>query len=583
MFSNEFIQEVKDKNDITDVISGYVSLKRSGRISKGLCPFHSEKTPSFTVYSDTASFYCFGCQAGGDVIGFIRKIENLDYAEAIKFLANRAGIPVVEDRRNDGLSQMRLRIREQNREAGRFFHRALYSSQGRQALDYFHSRGLTDETIRHFGLGWSPDSWSGLSQHLGGLGYRKEEILAADLGYTSRNGGVIDRFRNRVMFPIIDLQGNVIAFGGRRFTEDIKGGKYVNTGDTLIYKKTNHLFAMNFAKNEKSDELILCEGYMDVIALHQAGFRNAVAALGTAVTQQQARLMAKYVKRVVLSQDGDEAGQRSIARSIPIMKEAGLDVRVLEITGAKDPDEFIKKYGPERFKRLLEGCANDIEYSIMRIEQQYDIASDDGRLHYLQEVCDFLSGLGTLEQEVYSARIADKLKIEKSAVLSQAQAAARRKRFQEQRQQFREMAQSTAGVGNRVNPERSTHLKGAIAEEAFLRLLLTHSELVPKAAEKIKPEEFVTEFDRRVYEQMLAIADEGQEVSVTLLAQQFSEGETAEIVRIVNSGEGRGTADFDRLIEVIREESTRPTPRDAAHLSADELLKQMKRLKQRKS
>ena len=219
----------------------------------------------------------------------------------------------------------------------------------------------------------------------------------------------------------------------------------------------------------------------------------------------------------------------------------------------------------------------------MRIEQQYDIASDDGRLHYLQEVCDFLSGLGTLEQEVYSARIADKLKIEKSAVLSQAQAAARRKRFQEQRQQFREMAQSTAGVGNRVNPERSTHLKGAIAEEAFLRLLLTHSELVPKAAEKIKPEEFVTEFDRRVYEQMLAIADEGQEVSVTLLAQQFSEGETAEIVRIVNSGEGRGTADFDRLIEVIREESTRPTPRDAAHLSADELLKQMKRLKQRKS
>ena len=583
MFSNEFIQEVKDKNDITDVISGYVGLKRSGRISKGLCPFHSEKTPSFTVYSDTASFYCFGCQTGGDVIGFIRKIENLDYAEAIKFLANRAGIPVVEDGRNDGLSQMRLRIREQNREAGRFFYRALYSPAGRQALDYFHSRGLTDETIRRFGLGWSPESWDGLSRHLGGLGYRKEEILAADLGYTSRNGGIIDRFRNRVMFPIIDLQGNVIAFGGRRFTDDIKGGKYVNTGDTLIYKKTNHLFAMNFAKNEKSGELILCEGYMDVIALHQAGFRNAVAALGTAVTQQQARLMAKYVKRVVLSQDGDEAGQRSIARSIPIMKEAGLDVRVLEITGAKDPDEFIKKYGPERFKRLLEGCANDIEYSIMRIEQQYDIGTDDGRLHYLQEVCDFLSGLGTLEQEVYSARIADKLKIEKSAVLSQTQASARRKRFQEQRQQFREMAQSTAGVGNRVNPERSAHLKGAIAEEAFLRLLLTHPELVAKAAGKIRPEEFVTEFDRRVYQQMLAITDEGEEVSVTMLAQQFSEGETAEIVRIVNSGEGRGTDDFYRLIEVIREESVRPTPRDAARLSADELLKQMKRLKQKKS
>ena len=582
MFSNELIQEVKDKNDITDVIGGYVSLKRSGRISKGLCPFHSEKTPSFTVYGDTASFYCFGCQAGGDVIGFIRKIENLDYTEAVRFLANRAGIPVAEDRRDDGLSHMRLKIREQNREAGRYFYRALYSPEGRQALAYFHSRGLTDETIRHFGLGWSPDGWDGLTRHLNALGYRREEILAADLGYTTRKGGVIDRFRNRVMFPIIDLQGNVIAFGGRRFTEDVQGGKYVNTGDTLIYKKTNHLFAMNFAKNEKSDELILCEGYMDVIALHQAGFGNAVAALGTAVTQQQARLMAKYVKRVILSQDGDEAGQRSIARSIPIMKEAGLDVRVLQITGAKDPDEFIKKYGPERFKRLLEGCANDIEYSIMRIENQYDIGTDDGRLHYLREVCDFLSSLGTLEQEVYSARIADKLKIEKSAVLSQTQASARRRRFQEQRQQFREMAQSAAGVGNRVNPERSAHLKGAIAEEAFLRLMVTRPELVPKAAETIRPEEFVTEFDRRVYEQMLAIADEGQEVSVTLLAQQFSEGETAEIVRIVNNGEGRGTTDFDTLVEVIKAESARPTAAAAAHLTSDELLRQMQRLKQLK-
>lgn len=579
----EFINEVKARNDITEVIGGYVNLKRNGRTSKGLCPFHSEKTPSFTVFGDTSSFYCFGCQAGGDVIGFIRRIENLDYVEAVKFLANRAGLQMVDENKNDGLSKMRLKIREQNREAGRFFYRALYSPEGRQALDYFHSRGLSDETIRHFGLGWSPDSWDALARHLSSLGYKHEEILAADLGYKSRSGGVIDRFRNRVMFPIIDLQGNVIGFGGRKFTEDAKGGKYVNTSDTLIYKKTNNLFAMNFAKNTKGNELILCEGYMDVIALHQAGFTNAVAALGTAVTPQQAQLMAKYVSKVVLSQDGDEAGQKSISRSIPIMKAAGLDVRVLEIRGAKDPDEFIKKYGPERFKNLLDGCANDIEYSIMRIKNKYDITTDDGRLHYLQEVCAFLGGLDSLEREVYAVRVADGLKIEKSVVLSQTEALARRKGFEEKRKQFRDMAKTTAGIGDKVNPQRSKNLKGAIAEDSLLCLLFSHQDLIAKASAAIGPEEFVTEFSGRVYEQFIRLAESGQEVTVSLLAQQFSESETAEIVRVVNGGRTGGTDDFGRLIGVIKEESSRKRPQDAASLSSEELLEQMKKLKQKKS
>lgn len=579
----EFINEVRERNEIADVIGGYVSLKRSGRISKGLCPFHSEKTPSFTVFSDTSSFYCFGCQAAGDVIGFIRRIENLDYVEAIKFLANRAGMQMVETGVDDGLSKMRLKIREQNREAGRFFHRALYSSEGRPALDYFHSRGLSDETIRHFGLGWSPDRWDALAHHLRGLGYKSDEILAANLGTVSKNGGVADRFRNRVMFPIIDLQGSVVAFGGRVFTENAWGGKYVNTSDTLIYKKTNNLFAMNFAKNNKTDELILCEGYMDVIALHQAGFTNAVAALGTAVTPVQARLMAKYVKRVVLSQDGDEAGQKSIARSIPIMKAAGLDVRVLQITGAKDPDEFIKKYGPERFKRLVDGCANDIEYSLSRIEAQYDISTDDGRLHYLQEVCDFLSGLGRLEREVYAARVSDKLKTDKAALLSQIDASARRKERNEKRKEFRDLYNTTAGIGDKVNPQRSANLKGATAESALLSLLYHHQDLITRAAAAITPEEFVTDFNRRVYGQFLQLHEAGQEVSVGLLEQQFSESEISEIVRLINTKTIRGTADYGQLIAVIKEESSRIKPSDAANLSNDELLENMKRLKQKKS
>ena len=583
MLPSEFINEVKERNDITDVISGYVSLKRSGRISKGLCPFHSEKTPSFTVYGDTSSFYCFGCQAAGDVISFIRRIENLDYLEAVKFLANRAGLTVPEEGKNDGLTQMRMRIREQNREAGRFFYRSLYSPAGKNALEYFRSRGLTDEIIRRFGLGWSPDSWDQLVRHLGDLGYKKDEIMAADLGYSSRKGGLIDRFRNRVMFPIIDLQGNVVAFGGRRFTEDAVGGKYVNTSDTLVYKKTNHLFAMNLAKNAKTRELILCEGYMDVIALHQAGFSNSVAALGTAVTPQQAHLLHKYADRVVLSQDGDEAGQRSIARSIPIMKAEGLDVRVLEITGAKDPDEFIRKYGPERFRRLLEGCSNDIEYSIMRIGNKYDISTDDGRLHYLREVCDYLSGLGTLEREVYASRIADRLHIEKSAVLSQAEASARRREKSEKEKEFREMARVTAGLGSKVNPDRSSNLKASNAEYALIAMLFHHQDLIKKAVEKLPPEHFVTEFGRRVYESFIGINTSGQEITVSVLTQQFSEPEAAEIIRIINSEENRGANDFEVLTDIIKSERFTTKPKDAAKLSTDELLEQMNRLKKQKS
>ncbi len=582
MLPPEFINEVKEKNDITDVIGGYVTLKRSGRISKGLCPFHSEKTPSFMVYGDTSSFYCFGCQTGGDVVTFISKIENLDYIEAVKFLANRAGMTLPEEGRYDGLSHMRMRIREQNREAGRFFYRALYSPAGKQALAYFHTRGLTDEIIRRFGLGWSPDGWDELVRHLNGLGFKRDEILAADLGFNNKSGRLTDRFRNRVMFPIIDLQGNVVGFGGRRFTEDAFGGKYVNTGDTLIYKKTNHLFAMNLAKNSKTRELILCEGYMDVIALHQAGFTNAVAALGTAVTQPQAKLLHRYADRVVLSQDGDEAGQKSIARSIPIMKAEGLDVRVLTLTGAKDPDEFIRRFGPERFKRLLEGSSNDIEYSLTRISGKYDISTDDGRLHFLREACEYLSGLGSLEREVYAGRIADKLHIEKSAVLSQAAASARRREQSEKAKEFREMAKTTAGVGSKVNPERSANLRASNAEYALIRMLFSHQEMIHRTAEKLPTEVVVTDFGRRIYQAFIEMNQDGQEITVSLLSQRFSPEELSEIVRVINGNGNFDGSDLDTLIRIIETEHETPKPQDAANLTEDELLKQMSLLKKKK-
>ncbi|WP_411655389.1 DNA primase [Anaeromassilibacillus sp. SJQ-1] len=328
-----FLQELKMRSDISDVVSSYVGLRRSGRNLVGLCPFHNEKTPSFNVYPENGSFYCFGCGVGGDVITFIRRIENLDYMEAVRFLAQRAGLQVPENRVDDGMAKLRARVLEINRETARFYHAMLMSEQGRPGLAYLQDRGLTQATIRHFGLGYSPPSRYALVDYLAQKGYQPSEMIQANVAFKGRSGRAVDRFSGRVMYPIIDLRGNVIAFGGRVLT-DAKP-KYLNTSDTLVFRKSDALFALNFAKNQGSQQLILAEGYMDVIALHQAGFSNAVATLGTALTTDQARLMSRYAKEVVICYDADEAGQKATARAIPMLRDAGLLVKVLNIVGGK--------------------------------------------------------------------------------------------------------------------------------------------------------------------------------------------------------------------------------------------------------
>lgn len=580
----EFIAQLRDVSNITDIVGSYVQLKRSGRMWKGLCPFHSEKTPSFTVFPDTASYYCFGCQSGGDVITFIRNIERLDYVEAVKFLAAKAGLDMPEDGAYDGLAEAKRRMREANREAARFFHRQLYTPAGAQALGYLRSRGLTDETIVHFGLGWSPDSWDALSKRLLDCGFRSDEIISANLGMQNRFGGLTDRFRNRVMFPIIDLQGSVIAFGGRTMEKEHGGKKYLNTSDTLVYKKTNNLYGMNWAKSSKSDTLVVTEGFMDVIAMWQAGIDNVVASQGTAFTAEQARLVARYAKRVILAQDGDEAGQNAIRRSISVIKATGVDVRVLAIPENLDPDEYIKKYGVDRMRKMLDECASDIDYTIERIRSRHNLASDDGKLQFLKEICPVLAELSALEREVYAGRIAGDLGIDKAAILSQIDAGQRRRHYEESRAALQTLEQGISGRGDDVNPERQKHIRAARAEEALIALIFSHPDTAAAISEKLPPEKLITSFNRMLYSELLGQIAAQQTPSLSLLGEKLSSAEMGAAARIMNASPAlhNDTSEADSYISIIIEEGSRPDSSAIAETSAEDLKNYLETLRKKK-
>ena len=360
-----YIQELVARNDIYDTISRYVSLQRAGRLYKGLCPFHSERSPSFMVYPETQSYYCFGCGAGGDVIKFTMEMNSLSYIEAVRYLAQRCGMPMPDE--DDGQAKLKSRILQMNKLAARFFYDTLNSDAGRNARKYLRDRQLSDKTIVNFGLGYTPAEWQGLTNYLRSKGFTDEEMTRGYLAARNKNGNLYDIFRDRVMFPIIDLRGNVIAFGGRRMGDE-GGPKYLNSGDTPVFKKSNGLFALNLAKKSGKDTFILAEGYMDVIAMHQAGFDNAVATLGTALTSQQAKLIGDYAKKVIISYDSDEAGQKATRRAMEIFEKEEVTVQVLQMDGAKDPDEYIKKYGAQRFEMLLEGANSALDFQLLKLK-----------------------------------------------------------------------------------------------------------------------------------------------------------------------------------------------------------------------
>lgn len=522
-FDDSFLDELRMKNDIESLIGSYVNLRRNGRTLKGLCPFHNEKTPSFTVYPDTQSFYCFGCSAGGDAITFVRRAENLDYMEAVKFLADRAGMSMPEDGYDDTLVKRRRRIYEMNRETARFYHKCLLSEQGKTALNYYLGRGLSANTINRFGLGYAPDSWDSLIKHLSSLGYSKEEMYYANLCRKGKNGGYYDNFRNRVMIPIIDLRKNVIGFGGR-VLDDSKP-KYINTADTMVYKKTNELFALNFAKNNANGTIILCEGYMDVIALHQYGFTNAIASCGTALTLEQARIISRYADEVVLSQDADEAGRKAVEKSIDIFSKVGLKVRVLNFSGAKDPDEYIRKFGADRFKGLLEGAANDIEYRILQQRSRFDLNTSDGKADFLKQVARIIADLNSpIDREVYAGKIAEEMDVKREAILSHATAIYESRRREKSRRDTKNVIK-TVREKDKINPEKLKHKAAANAEERIISVLLNNVDLYGYIKENLSSEDFVTAFNRRIFSVICERLERGDSIQLSSLSGELSSEE----------------------------------------------------------
>ena len=535
MIDQSVIEEIKARNDIVDLVSSYVSLKRAGSNMLGLCPFHSEKTPSFTVFPARQGYYCFGCGAGGDAITFVRQIENLEYVPALEFLAKRVGITIPADATRRGVGFDRARMLSMNKEAARFFRECLFDQKlGAAARAYFEKRALSTATIKHFGLGYSPDGFSALTNHLHDLGYTDAEMTAGFLcGRSKKTGAPFDYFRNRIMFPIIDVSGNVIAFGGRVMDDSMP--KYLNSSDTPVFKKSRNLFALNFARAFCAEEMILCEGYMDVIAMHAAGFTNAVATLGTALTPEQARIMARYTKRVLISYDSDAAGQKAANRAIGILGEVGLDVRVLRIEGAKDPDEFIKKYGADKFRLQLSGSFSKFDFNMDGILSRHNIAIPDEKIKACAELTDLAAGIySSAEREVYIAAAAKKLDISAESIRADVERKLRKKRSEYKREQAQKIVRQSAGYGDRVNPDFAKNVAAAKAEEAVLGMLLLfpeHRKAVRTGKVALTAADFFTEFGRRVFE---AIEENDRDGSFapSVLGQIFTPEEEGRITRM---------------------------------------------------
>lgn len=585
MLPELFIQQLKQSCDMERIVSGYLPLKKKGRYLVGLCPFHSEKSPSFYVYPQNQSFYCFGCGAGGDVITFIRRIENLEYMEAVKLLADRCGLELPMDSdQSDARSMLKKRVLEINRESARFFHSCLMSEQGRQAYEYLISRGRDRKTIRHFGLGYAPAGWDGLLNHLRAKGFSDNDMLEANV-VTKGKYGPHDRFSNRVIFPIIDLRGNVVAFGGRAL--DDKGAKYLNSSDTPVFKKSKTLFALNFAKTSKRPGLILAEGYMDVIAIHQAGFDNAVATLGTALTEEQARLISQYAERVVLAYDSDGPGQAATKRAMNIFDEVGVKVSVLSMTGAKDPDEFIKKYGTERFAMLLDNSRNPVEFELSKLRTTHDTAQADGKVGYLKEACKLFAGIrNPVEREVYITQTANELAISPQAIKAQIENLDKRESYRQRKQQ---RADTNIYIGRMAaakdDLQRRTNLRYAMAEEGVLFCLMKNPDSYPQVSSRVSEQDFVTDINRQLYLALSQRLEQGQTVEMIDLSSQLSPELMGRISAIMATAPSQRCDEQtlgDYIARLIEHRSVK-TEREVAQMDDNDLGEYVKQLAAKKN
>lgn len=583
----DFLERIKDANRIDEVMRSYVTLSRTGRNLKCSCPFHSEKTPSCVIYQDNGSFYCFGCGAGGDVITFIMKIENLDYIEAIRFLADRAGIAMPESDYDDGSANEKKRLLEMNKAAAKFFYSNLKTKDGKEGLRYLiEKRGLKPETIKKFGLGVATNHWTALKNHMLALGYSEHELVRASL-LNQKDGRTFDFFVNRVIFPIFDLRGNVIAFSGRTLDPESKGMKYLNSRETSLYKKSRTLFSLNFAKNSsvKTKSLILCEGNVDVISLHQAGFDTAVATCGTAITPEHARLMSQYCDEVYLCYDTDAAGQKATQAAISLLAAAGLTAKVIKISGdnVKDVDDYIKRYGPERFKLLMDGSEGAIIFELNKCKQGLDMDSDLGKIEYLKRAVEVLATIESrIEREVYILRLAKEQDLKKELINAEVNAVLKKRRRADETKQWKKIS---SGIGKRddINPEAVKFPREAKAEEGIIAYCLMHPDSLEKVLSRISADKFVTSFNRRVFEAIDKHRFGMQEISLTSIGSEFSADEMGRISYILASSR-EITIDEPTLndyIEILLKHGS-GAQNDAKDMSDDEFLAYVDKLSKSK-
>ena len=579
--SPQIIEDIKARNDIENVISSYITLKRAGSNYNGLCPFHSEKTPSFTVFPSTQSFYCFGCGAGGDAITFVMRMENLDYISAVRALAERSGITIPENATNTTGRQevTRTRVLEMNKEAAKYFRNALFDAKyGAEAMDYLvNKRKLSTTVIKHFGLGFAPNSFGALHDHLKKLGYTDEEMVVGFLCGKGKNNSTYDYFRNRIMFPIIDVSGNIVAFGGR--VMDNSEPKYLNTSDTPAFKKSKNLFALNYAKNHCENTMILCEGYMDVIALHASGFENAVATLGTAITSEQARIFSRYTRKVVISYDSDQAGQRAADKAFKLLQEVGVDVKILKMEGAKDPDEYIKKFGASKFTTLLNDSKTRFEFEMDKILAKYNINNVDEKIKASHELCRVISTFSSeVERELYARKMATVFDVPLVSVQKDISTIVKRKIREDKAKQQSELYRITSGMGDRVNPESASNIRASKIEEAILGLMLLKAEHMKKCVERLTADSFVTPFSKKVFECISNIYKEYGKFDIGYIQEDFTIEQISRITKMLTERERLTKNDgeaLENLIVSLEKENSKKEEFD----SFDDILKAIKNKK----
>ena len=578
-FPAAFIDELVARNPIEDVVGQYVSLRRSGSNLFGLCPFHGEKTASFSVAPDKGMFYCFGCHKGGGSINFMMELEGLSYPDAVRSLAKRVGMEVPEDEQYQSRYRAQERLWALHKEAARFYHGKLYAPEGKAALDYALGRGMTKGTLTNFGIGYAPESWTDLVDVLRKKGYTDEELKDSGLVTVSKkSGNLFDRFRDRLMFPIIDVRGNVIGFGGRIMNNrDPDAAKYLNSPETLIFNKRKNLFALNYAKKSKQGYMILVEGYMDAIALHQYGFDCAVASLGTALTEDGANLLSKYTEQVVLIYDGDNAGQRAAQRAIPILEKAGLQVKVLQMRDAKDPDEFLKKFGADKFKLLLEESSNRVEYQLNAIRKKYDLNVDEQRIKFVQEAAELICMLsGSTRREVYGNRVAEAARITESTMKIEIDRARKRLEAREKKKQEQIDLAPAKNLQPKSRSIRYDNMKSAMAEEAVLALVLKEPALMEQAKD-LSREEFSSPLLAKAYGQLTDRYKTGLELNLAVL-EDFSSEEMSHLAGILLRQDG--PVNENALRDCIR--TIRSEHQAGQVTSDDDLLAYRNNLKDRK-